>query len=219
MAKFFITVAVMLFSLCSGFYSGSLAAAEKSDNYKKVLSVAIEADDVAARVLFNAASYEFNFNIHYQTVKSFDALLKAVETGVVDFAANVTYTPERAERFDFSRPTNIEYTYLFSKQGQTLQQVSRVGVPKDTVFGDLLATHYPQIQQVAYSSGKQALALLHSGQVDGIVDAINQLKPMLSAGFQASLLNDDLPIQPVAIIATKGEHQEFLAKLDAQPFN
>jgi diguanylate cyclase (GGDEF)-like protein len=214
MAKFLITIAVMLFSLCSGFYSGSLAAAEQSDNYKRVLSVAIEADDVAARVLFNAASYEFNFNIHYQTMKSFDALLKAVETGVVDFAANVTYTPERAERFDFSRPTNIEYTYLFSKQGKTLQQVSRVGVPKETIFGDLLATHYPQIEQVAYSSGKEALALLHSGQVDGIVDAINQLKPMLSAGYQASLLNDDLPIQPVAIIATKGEHQEFLAKLE-----
>lgn len=214
MAKFFIIRALILCSVCSGFYSGGLIAAEQSDNYKKVFSVAIEADDVAARILFNAASYEFNFNIHYQTMNSFDALLKAVETGVVDFAANVTYTPERARRFDFSRPTNIEYTYLFSREGKTLQQVSRLGIPKETIFPDLIATHFPQIQQVTYSSGKEALELLHSGQVDAVVDAINQLKPMASGGYQALLLNDVLPIQPVAIIATKGEHQEMMAKLE-----
>jgi diguanylate cyclase (GGDEF)-like protein len=181
--------------------------------YKKIYSVAIEADDVVTRVLFNSASYEFKFNVHYQTYDSFDSILNAVENGNVDFAANVTYTTERAKRFDFSRPTNIEYTYLYSKEGVSFNQLERVGVPAGTIYSDLIKAHYPKLQQISYLGGPEAIELLKQGDVDGVVDAINQLKPMLNAGYNASLLNDYIPIQPVSIIATKNEHSDMLEQL------
>nr|WP_172443106.1 GGDEF domain-containing protein [Vibrio tapetis] len=53
---------------------------------------------------------------------------------------------------------------------------------------------------------------MESGEVDGVVDAINQLKPMLLAGLDAQLLNDFLSIKPVSIIRPKGKHEDILAQ-------
>ncbi len=93
--------------------------------------VATEADDVVTRVLFNAASKEFGFTVQYVNYSSFDAILNSVANGgEADFAANITYTQERAQRFSYSRPTNIEYTYLFGLKDSTLSDISRVGVPQ-----------------------------------------------------------------------------------------
>ncbi|NMT18602.1 GGDEF domain-containing protein, partial [Vibrio parahaemolyticus] len=46
--------------------------------------------------------------------------------------------------------------------------------------------------------------------VDGVVDAINQLKPMLMEGFDAKMLNDQISIKPVSIISKKDRHLEEL---------
>lgn len=194
--------------------NGAVASTD-SDNgdYKKIYSVAIEADDVVTRVLFNFASYEFKFNVHFQTYDDFESLLSAVEDGAVDFAANVTFTPERAKRFDFSSPTNIEYTYLYAQEGITFSKLTRIGVPAGTIYSDLINIHYPELTQIQYNGGREAITLLQSGEVDGVVDAINQLKPMLNAGYNATLLNDYIPIQPVSIIATKNEHLDILEQL------
>ncbi len=137
----------------------------------------------------------------------------AIETGNADFAANITYTDLRAQRFDFSRPTNIEYTYLYSYGGLRLPELRLVGIPKGTTYGTLLKEHYPYIQQVEYEGHLEALTLLESGRVDGVVDAINQLKPMLLKGLDVQLLNDQLPIQPVSIVTPKGKHSALLARL------
>jgi diguanylate cyclase (GGDEF)-like protein len=195
--------------------NGAIASPDTDQgDYKKVYSVAIEADDVVTRVLFNFASYEFKFNVHFQTYDNFESLLNAVEIGTVDFAANVTFTPERAERFDFSSPTNIEYTYLYSKEGITFSKLNTIGVPAATIYSELIKTHYPELTQIEYNGGREAIDLLQNGQVDGIVDAINQLKPMLNAGYNATLLNDYIPIQPVSIIATKNSHIDMLKQLE-----
>ncbi|HHF3128330.1 TPA: GGDEF domain-containing protein [Vibrio alginolyticus] len=172
--------------------------------------VATEADDVVTRVLFNAASEEFGFTVQYVNYSSFDAILNSVANGEADFAANITYTQERAQRFSYSRPTNIEYTYLFGLKDSTLSDISRVGVPKDTVYAQLLKQHYPELEQISYQGHEQAVALLRSGAVDGVVDAINQLKPMLMEGFDAKMLNDQISIKPVSIISKKDHHLEEL---------
>lgn len=52
--------------------------------------------------------------------------------------------------------------------------------------------------------------MLQTGLVDGVVDAINQLKPMLLEGFDAKMLNDQISIKPVSIISKKGHHLEEL---------
>nr|WP_238322324.1 transporter substrate-binding domain-containing protein [Vibrio mexicanus] len=105
--------------------------------------VAIEADDVVSRVLFDAISDDLNVSIEYVTYPSFDEILSAVASKQADFAANVTYTDSRALLFDFSSPTNIEYTYLYSLNNATLRDVNVVGVPKDTIYGSLIRQHYP----------------------------------------------------------------------------
>ncbi|WP_447064323.1 diguanylate cyclase [Vibrio alginolyticus] len=172
--------------------------------------VATEADDVVTRVLFNAASEEFGFTVQYVNYSSFDAILNSVANGEADFAANITYTQERAQRFSYSRPTNIEYTYLFGLKDSTLSDISRVGVPKDTVYAQLLKQHYPELEQISYQGHEQAVTLLRSGAVDGVVDAINQLKPMLMEGFDAKMLNDQISIKPVSVISKKDHHLEEL---------
>ncbi|EGR0269221.1 transporter substrate-binding domain-containing protein [Vibrio alginolyticus] len=172
--------------------------------------VATEADDVVTRVLFNAASKEFGFTVQYVNYSSFDAILNSVANGEADFAANITYTQERAQRFSYSRPTNIEYTYLFGLKDSTLSDISHVGVPKDTVYAQLLKQHYPELEQISYQGHEQAVTLLRSGAVDGVVDAINQLKPMLMEGFDAKMLNDQISIKPVSIISKKDHHLEEL---------
>ncbi|WP_228481323.1 GGDEF domain-containing protein [Vibrio fluminensis] len=174
----------------------------------------MEADDIVTRTLFNSIATEFNLSIDYIYYPSFNDILTAVETGESDFAANVTYTDQRAERFDYSSPTNIEYTYLYSINGVTLDSVDSVGVPLGTIYGDLIVKNYPDVELIEYSGHLEARRLLEEGKVDGVVDAINQLKPMLIAGFDAQLLNNHISIKPVSLIATKNLHREQLAQFE-----
>ncbi len=176
------------------------AEPEQAPNYK----VATEADDVVTRVLFEAVAEHFGVSIQYVNYSSFDAILDSVANGESDFAANITYTSERALKFSYSRPTNIEYTYLYGLNDATLGEASVVGVPKDTIYAELIQQNYPELLQVPYQGHEEAVALLRSGQVDGVVDAINQLKPMLLEGFDAKLLNDQISIKPVSIVSRKG---------------
>ncbi|MGR5515625.1 GGDEF domain-containing protein [Vibrio harveyi] len=183
------------------------AEPEQAPNYK----VATEADDVVTRVLFDAVAEHFGVSIHYVNYSSFDAILDSVANGESDFAANITYTSERALKFSYSRPTNIEYTYLYGLNDATLGEASVVGVPKDTIYAELIQQNYPELLQVPYQGHEEAVALLRSGQVDGVVDAINQLKPMLLEGFDAKLLNDQISIKPVSIVSQKGSHLDELS--------
>lgn len=81
--------------------TSSLAAT--STTYK----VATEADDVVTRVLFDSIAHHFNLEIEYVNYPSFNDILVAIETGNADFAANITYTDLRAQRFDFQdQPTS-----------------------------------------------------------------------------------------------------------------
>jgi diguanylate cyclase len=193
----------------------SAVAAEnvKSEN-QETYTVGIEDDDVVSRVLFNVASNQLGFNVKFITFTSFNKILNAVENGAVDFAANVTHTKALAKRFDFSRPTNIEYIYLYSVKDIELSHMKRIGIPAGTAFDDLIATQFPEIEQVIYSSINQAADLLNHGEIDGAIDEINQLKTMLSMGFYAKLLNDHLPIKPVSIIAKKDKHSDMVLRLE-----
>lgn len=178
-----------------------------------IYKVAIEADDITTRILFDSAADQFGLNLQYVTYPSFDAILKAIESGKADFTANVTYTKAREKRFQISQPTNIEYTYLFSKKGTHLDEIKTVGVPEGTIYGDLIHEYYPEIKQIYYLGHDAAVDLLMTNAVDGVVDAINQLKPMLMKGLEAEILNDQIPIKPVSIVSPLGMHTGLLNKI------
>ncbi|KHD26656.1 diguanylate cyclase [Vibrio caribbeanicus] len=192
---------------CFVMYAHSAVASTK---YK----VAMEADDVVTRILFDAISDKFGLNVEYVYYPSFSAILNAVKTSDADFAANVTFTDERARDFEFTSPTNIEYTYLYSLINADLEQVGIVGVPAGTIYKQLIAANYPSIELIEYTGHEHAKSLIESHQVDGVVDAINQLKPMLLAGFDAQLLNHQLMIKPVSIISPKNTHIPLLTKIE-----
>ncbi len=175
--------------------------------------VATEADDVVTRFLFDSISEEFPFEIEYKEMPDFDSILSSVARGESDFAANITHTEERSQIFEYSAPTNIEYTYLFSPSGIRLNEVEVIGVPKNTVYADLISHNFPNINLVEYNGYEDAKNLLLSGEVDGVVDAINQLKAMLILGLDAQLLNDQISIKPVSIVAPKGKHKEVLKQI------
>ncbi|MDN3680436.1 transporter substrate-binding domain-containing protein [Vibrio tapetis subsp. quintayensis] len=205
-------MALKLALTCLLLLGWSLPSIAASNQPRPTYVVAVEADDVVSRVLFRAIEQEFPIHIVYRDYPSFDAILDSVEKGDSDFAANVTYTVDRAKRFDYSKPTNIEYTYLYSYSEIDLGELSTVGVPKDTIYAQLIEEHYPDINTVEYQGHNHAITLLESGEVDGVVDAINQLKPMLLAGLEAQLLNDYLSIKPVSIIRPTGKHERVLEK-------
>ncbi|EGA64464.1 GGDEF domain-containing protein [Vibrio brasiliensis] len=177
--------------------------------------VAMEADDVVSRILFDAVSERFGLQVEYVYYPSFNAILNAVKTSEADFAANVTYTEARAALFEFSSPTNIEYTYLYSLTNANLDQVATVGVPAGTIYGELIRANYPEMTLVEYRGHEHAKSLIETRQVDGVIDAINQLKPMLLAGFDAQLLNHQLTIKPVSIVSPKGKHQKLLKTIES----
>ncbi|MGR5168362.1 diguanylate cyclase [Vibrio astriarenae] len=179
-----------------------------------IYKIAIESDDIVSRTIFDHVGDTLDLSIRYVYYPSFSAVLDAIASSEADFAANVTYTPARAERFDYSSPTNIEYTYLFSLTPIQFAQVNTVGIPAGTIYGDLLKKSYPDIDQLTYYGTQEAKNLLRLGRVDAVVDAINQLKPMLSDGFDAELLNDDLSIRPVSLIVPKGQHTELLRQVE-----
>ncbi len=94
----------------------------------------------------------------------------------------------------------------------TLSEANVVGVPKGTIYEALIQQNYPELLLVPYQGHEEAVSLLRSRKVDGVVDAINQLKPMLLEGFDATLLNDHISIKPVSIVSQKGAHLEVLAQ-------
>ena len=176
----------------------------------KTLVVAAEPDDVVAHYLFNALAEEFSLKIRYLNFPDYDGLLNAVVNGQADFAANITRTPAREKILDFSPPTNIEFVYLFSKENFSLEHARRIGVPQDTVFAELIRNNFPLIEIEEFDSVAAAVALLESGRVDGIVETVIRLLPMLATGAEAHLLNDSITIKPVSIVATKGQYVEEL---------
>nr|WP_241790474.1 GGDEF domain-containing protein [Vibrio genomosp. F10] len=204
-----VMVFILIHLISFAVHASPLVGVKKSDR----LTVSTEADDIVTRVLFDNIGDKFGLKIDYIDQPNFDAILNSVESGESDFAANVTYTESRSQRFDFSQPTNIEYTYLYSYEYLELSEISTLGVPEGTIYSDLISINYPSIELVLYNGHDQAFQLLHSGDVDGVIDAINQLKPLLLKGLNAQLLNDHLSIQPVSIITPKGRHHELLPKI------
>ncbi len=113
----------------------NFAMAEPADSY----IFATREGDLNAHNLAKRMSQDLGIKIVVTYHPTHAAKLAAVESGEADFTSNVIYTKERAERFIFSAPTNVEYIYFFSSKALTYKDVTRVGVPHGTVLGDLQA--------------------------------------------------------------------------------
>ncbi len=191
------------------FLSWSLSVTAGADT-KKHFRVGVEADDIVTKVIFDSISENYDLEFAYITVEQFSDGLRSVDSGHIDFFSNVMYTKDRAELFDFTAPTNIEYVYFFGLEKFNVDSVKRLAVPKGTVFDEVIKQDLPRITFLEFTSAEDAIALLHSRQVDGVVAGLSHLKAMKMSGIRAFLLNDLLPIEPVSVIAKKGNYPELL---------
>lgn len=187
----------------------------KSDLSVKTFRVATRDGDQGNFVIFDELAKHFKFNVEYVYFDQFADVLKAVELGDADFTANTTYSIDRIKHVDVSSPTNIEYTYLYTRSKfnvkQRLKDVDSVAIAKNLIFSSVIKNNYPNIKIKEFTDYHQAKDWLNNGEVEGIVDNISKLKLFLQWGFTAQRLNNQLPIQPVAIAKTKGKNDELFS--------
>ena len=202
-------IRLLLTSLFIMLLSVPLLSAQES---KQEYVVATTADDFVSRALFDAIASKFNIRFNYRSYPTFGEVLDSVKNGESDFAPNTTFTSERTKDFHFSAPTNIEYTYLFSEKGRSLESLTRVAVPVNTVFTELVRSQLPHVSTIEFLHAKTAQSLLEQGQIDGIIAPINYLTTFASSGLQAEIINDRISAKPVTIATQKGKHEELITQ-------
>ncbi|MCJ2376508.1 GGDEF domain-containing protein [Vibrio sp. ZSDZ34] len=170
--------------------------------------------DFLARFIFSTISEHSNINFEYVHYPEFGARLKAVQTGQIDFAANITYTRARSNLFIFSQPTNIEPTYLFSQKGQSFESMNTVGTSMYTAFTDIIQKYYPNKRVIDFNNNDVAYYAIKKGHIDGYIGTFLQLEEFLNAGFKATQINDQVSIPPVSIITNKEENRALLRRFN-----
>ncbi|WP_338164295.1 GGDEF domain-containing protein [Vibrio sp. 10N] len=187
-------------------------SAHAASTENKTFLVSAHERDFLARFIFSTIEKQSNFHFEYVDVPDFSQRLAAVEQGKLDFVANVTFTKARSQRFIFSAPINIEPTYLFTKYGESFDQLSVVGTTMGTAFNDIIQRYYPEKRVLSFNNNDVAFESIHSGDIEGYIGTFLQLEWFLNAGFKATLINDKVSIPPVSIITNKPENAPLLAK-------
>ncbi len=200
----FISILFFLFTFTN------IAVAEIKTTYK----VAIQVEDTVTKLIVEQLSKEWGITFEYLVFPDAQLKLEAVESGEADFSASVIYTKEHAERLSFSAPTNMEYTYFYSKDKMDYNNVEYVGVPIGSSLDELIREVYPHLKLSHYNDISEARAMLENNEVDGIVDTIQQLKYMALSGFYADLLSYQFPTKPVSVVTTKGKNLDILKRIE-----
>ncbi len=203
--RYFTSLLICFLSL-----SGQVCAAGQP---QQIYRVGTHGDDIVTQALFDAIAAELHINVEYVPFVNFPSIVSAVEKGDVDFMANIIYTPERAEKLDFTSPTNIEYTYNYTYQ-PIMDANPIVAVPKGALFYQHVMDNMPNVTLKKYTNIQQAKKWLDQDKVDGVVGLINDLKFMTQDGARAVLQNYRRALKPVSIATTKGQHQLLLAEID-----
>lgn len=208
----------LFFSLLfSGVSVGATADPDTQQYQGKIYRVATRPNDIGNHIIFSELAKHFNFKVKFSYYDQFSQVMDAVKTRKADFTGNITYSNERSHELDISRPTNIEYTYLYTLpeflDTRSLKEVNSIGVAHDLIFIPLIKNLYPNIKIIEFTSYEQAKQLIKTKQVDGIVDNFSKLSYFLNDGFEAQILNDKLPIQPVGIATAKNSHKELVGRM------
>lgn len=192
-------------------YVARSGVAEASESY----TFAVHSQDITHKIV--ASKVAQNLGIQLVTVEypNFASKLAAVESGEVDFTANITYTLERAERLIFSAPTNIENIYFYSNRELDYQDIKTVGVNHGTVFGNVVLEQNSNLNIVEYHSVAEARQLIEDGKVDGVLGAQGLLKFMSRARMKAQRINSYVNIKPVSIVTAKQENRELLKRIES----
>jgi cystine transport system substrate-binding protein len=118
-------------------------------------------------------------------------LFDSLARGQVDVVMNqVTITPARLQRFDFSAPYIFSGMQLMAMKHHWAQLGSlqslggkRIGVGDGTYYEQWLRANVPQAAVVTFTSNEEKFAALQKGQIDGVlVSRLTAFKVGLSSG-------------------------------------
>lgn len=185
-------------------------SAHAASTENKTFLVSAHERDFLARFIFSTIESQSKFRFEYVPASNFTERLNAVESGKIDFVANITFTKSRSQRFIFSPPINIEPTYLFTETGKSFDELSVVGTTMGTAFNDIIQRYYPEKRVLSFNDNEVAFESIRSGYIDGYIATFLQLEWFLNAGFKAALINDKVSIPPVSIITSKQENAPLL---------
>ncbi|MFV0449143.1 MAG: GGDEF domain-containing protein [Vibrio sp.] len=179
-----------------------------------VYKVATWGDDFTSHILFDYAAKKLAIGVEYVNYSSHLQVIDAVERGEADFAANISYNEQRQQRVAFSEPTNVMSAFFYYKNMRfTENDVSRVAIRKGSEYLRNVQQYNDQLSVTEFSELSEAIALLESGQVDGVLGSINHMSAMVEQNYIPFMVNHRMVIPPVSVIATKGKEPELLAQL------
>ena len=177
-------------------------AAEKTkEETEKIVRVgyvnALNYEEGGAGEYKRGAGYEYLQKIsyitgwHYEYVYgSFTECCSMLENGEIDLFGNVSYTPERAEKFDYSSyPQGKDTYWLYTTKDRTdlttgdsaALNGSRIGVTEgsyqDTLLSQWLENNNVQAEVMRYSGYDAMMSAMNTGKVDVIA------APDLATGY------------------------------------
>ena len=162
------------------------------------------------------------------SVQDFDGSIPALEAGKFDAIFNITITPERAQRVDFTRKYYQTPPAMAAPKDSTLAGGSPadlkgkvIGVQSGTIHANFASDSYKDAEVKSYPSGDEARADLVAGRVDAVMDGSVILTEWLKtdAGacckLLATLTPDPAVHGPGVGIALPKNSKELADKLNA----
>ena len=189
MKKLIISIILMTCALLNGCdqpkeSAGSLLFVTTSDyppfEYKKngqLVGFDVELAELVAQ--------ELGLEAHFQDMP-FGSLMLAVANNMADAAiATMTYTPERANSFDFSQPYYVESLAIISHKRTPIYKSTSlegkiIACQIASAMEAWLKTHAPSTQRYTVDTNPQAVEALKAGHVQGVLIDEVQAKAFVS---------------------------------------
>ncbi|CAG8865468.1 Virulence sensor protein BvgS [Pseudomonas fluorescens] len=155
-----------------------------------------------------------------QSASGVSDMLKQVREGRADVIAAISSGGERGSLLNISRPY-LENSYVLvtrtgTGQPASLEQLAgrSIAVTRDSPMTELLATHYPYVQQSVTESAFHSSTLLASGQVDAAVMALINANFVVASNAGLTIRNS-VGAEPATFsMATSNQALELASILD-----
>lgn len=149
----------------------------------------------------------------------YDSLLEGLDQGKIDTVANdVAITPERAKKYSFSTPYNVEQTAIAVNKDSSYKTIhdldgKTVSTGAASNNTDNLKNYDSKIKLKTFDARDQFYEALLAGHVDGAVDTRNNLDAIIkSKGYNWRVVSGTAGTIKIALPFSKNAHGKKLNK-------
>ncbi|WNC67064.1 EAL domain-containing protein [Thalassotalea nanhaiensis] len=205
-----------LFAINSSLFAATQSQSKLIQLFEdKIIHVALYNDDIATTMLFDAISKERNFTVKYHQYMSYEAAVRSVINGKNHFMGNVRYHKGLKDKLAYSAPTHINELYLITSNPRLKQDFDehRIGIHRELMTKDAISHVLQGAKLVEYKDTNEALSLLETGAVDGVVDFLSNNVAIFTEQYYKTNLDLQLSSQVVSLITQTGEMEPLLKVL------